>query len=158
MVRVADPVGSGLVASLARPGGNVTGVSSSSVDLVGKHLQMLKEMIPGITQVAFLAHGGDPAHKQFLKEAEDAGRILGVRIQPLVVDKLQDIEQAFLAMARAQAGALIVQPVFVSSLRQGQRIAQLATQNRLPTISNGYEFADVGGLIYYGPDRNTQYR
>jgi putative ABC transport system substrate-binding protein len=156
MVRVADPVGSGIVASLAHPGGNITGVSNIAPELTGKRLEMLKEIVPGITRVAFLAHGGDPAHKLFIKEAQDAGRILGLHIQPLVVKGAEDFDNAFFAMAREQAGALIVQPIFVST-GHGRRIAQLALRNRLPAIG-GNPLAEGGWLVSYGADTNVRLR
>jgi putative ABC transport system substrate-binding protein len=156
MVRVADPVGSGIVASLARPGANITGVSNISPELTGKRLEMLKEIVPGLARVAFLAHGGDPAHKLFLKEAQDAGRKLGIHVQALVVNGIEDIENAFVAMTRDQAGALIVQPIFVSALGQGPRIAQLAIRHRLPATAGGSELVEAGGLIHYGIARGTQ--
>ena len=157
MARIADPVGSGLVQSLARPGGNVTGISRIAPELTGKSLEMLKEIVPRITRVAFLAHGGDPAHKIFVKEAQDAGLVLGLRIQVLVLNGSKDIDSAFSAMTREQAGALIVQPIFVST-GQGQRIAQLALRNRLPVISSGSAFADLGGLAFFGADNTFQSR
>ena len=158
MVRVADPIGSGIVASLARPGGNITGTSGIAPELMENAWKCPKGGGPGITRVAFLAHGGDPAHKLFLKEAQDAGRKLGIRIQALVVNGTEDIGNAFASMAHEQAGALIVQPIFISSLGQGPRIAQLAIRNRLPAISDGYQFADAGGLVYYGRDQGAQYQ
>ena len=157
MARVADPVGSGLVPSLARPGGNVTGISSVAPELMGKRLEMLKEIVPGISRVAFLAHGGDPAHKLFIREAQEAGRLLGLHIQSLVVTDLGDIDKAFSAMIRERAGALIVQPIFVST-GQGRHLAQVALRNRLPAIGGGAEFVDAGGLASYGTDSNVRLR
>ena len=157
MVRVADPVGSGLVQSLARPGGNVTGISSIAPELTGKRLEMLKEIVPGLARVAFLAHGADPAHKLFIQEAQDAGRILGIHIQSLVITGAEEIDKAFAAMIRGQAGALVVQPIF-SSIGQGSRIAQLALRHRLPAVTGGGAFADAGGLLSYGPDASVRLR
>jgi putative tryptophan/tyrosine transport system substrate-binding protein len=152
MAAVADAVGSGFVASLARPGGNITGVTNIMPELAGKRLELLKEIVPKLSRVAFLAHGGDPAHRLFVKEAQEAGQSLGVQIQPSVVKDPEEFESAFSAMARERAGALIVQPLFVSTLGYGRRIAELAAKNRLPTVSDGNPFADQGGLMFYGPN------
>jgi putative ABC transport system substrate-binding protein len=157
MVRVADPVATGLVQSLARPGGNVTGISGISPELTGKRLEMLKEIVPAIVRVAFLAHGGDPAHKLFIKEAQDASRILGLQIQPVVVTGADDIDKGFSALIRERAEALIVQPILVS-MGLAPRIAQLALRNRLPTIAGGDVFADAGGLLSYGTDIGVRLR
>jgi putative ABC transport system substrate-binding protein len=158
MARVADPVGAGLVASLARPGGNITGTSAIAPELMGKRLELLKEIVPKLSRVAFLAYGGDPAHKLFAKQLLDAGRVLDVHVHTLAVKTVEEIDAAFDTIAREKSSALIVQPIFVSSLGQGRRIAELAVRARLPTISDGYAFADAGGLVYYGADRNEQYR
>jgi putative tryptophan/tyrosine transport system substrate-binding protein len=149
----ADPVGSGFVTSLARPGGNITGVSLMAPELAGKRLELLREVLPKVNRVAFLAHGGDPAHRVFLKEAQDAGEKFGIQIQPLVVNEPEEFESAFAAMTRERSGALVVQPLFIGPLGQGRRIAELAVKNRLPTISDGLQFAEAGGLIFYGADR-----
>jgi len=154
----ADPVATGLVASLARPGGNITGVSLMSPDLVGKELELLRELLPKLSRVAFLAHGGSLGHGLLVKEAQDAAQILGMRIQPLVVGGPEEFEDAFSAMARERAGALVVQSIFVGSGGHGQRIADLAAKNRLPTVSTGSQFAEEGGLIFYGPSGAALWR
>jgi putative ABC transport system substrate-binding protein len=153
MAGVSDPVGTGFVASLARPGGNVTGLSLQSPELSGKRLELLKEVIPKLSRVAFLVHGQDRGHRLFVKEAQDAGQSLGMQIQPLAAAGLEEIEGAFPAMVRERMGGLVVQPIFVST--HGLRIADLAARNRLPTISDPMEFADAGGLMSYGPSRSV---
>ncbi len=152
VIAAADPVRLGFVASLARPGGNITGTSSIMPELAGKRLELLREILPKLSRVAFLAHGGDPAHRLFIKEAQAAGESIGVQIQPLVVQGPDEFKGAFSAMARERAGALIVQPLFSNTLGQGPLIADLATKSRLPTISDPREFAEAGGLMSYGPD------
>jgi putative ABC transport system substrate-binding protein len=142
----ADPVGSGFVASLSRPGGNITGVSLMAPELAGKRLELLREVVPRLNRIAFLAHGGDPAHTLFVKEAQDAGKSLGVQIQPVVVNGPAEFDGAFLAMTRERAGALVVQPIFSISTEQIRRIVDLAVRNRLPTISDGSQFMEAGGL------------
>ena len=153
MAGVSDPVGTGFVASLARPGGNVTGLSLQSPELSGKRLELLKEIIPKLSRVAFLVHRQDPGHRLFVKEAQDAGQSLGIRIQPLEAAGFEEIKGAFPAMIRERIGGLIVQPIFVGT--HGLRIADLAARNRLPTISDPTEFADAGGLMSYGPSRSA---
>jgi putative ABC transport system substrate-binding protein len=153
----ADPVGNGFVASLARPGGNITGVSMMMPALTGKQLELFREISPKLSRIAYLAHGSDPSHKLFLKETEDAARSLGIRVQPLIVTKPEEIENAFAALSRERAEALIVQPLFVNTMGLGQRIADLAMKNRLPSISQGDVYPDAGGLMYFGPDPLATY-
>jgi putative tryptophan/tyrosine transport system substrate-binding protein len=153
MAGVSDPVGTGFVASLARPGGNVTGLSLQSPELSGKRLELLKEIIPKLSRVAFLVHRQDPGHRLFVKEAQDAGQSLGMQIQPLAVAGFEEIEGIFPAVVRERIGGLVVQPIFVST--HGLRIANLAARNRLPTMSDPSEFADAGGLMSYGPSRSA---
>ncbi len=158
VMSAADPVGSGFVASLARPGGNITGVSLMRPELAGKRLDLLKEILPKLSRVAFLAYGPDPAHQLFLKEAQDAAQNFRMQFQPVVIGGPEEFEGAFSAMVKERAGALMVQPLFVGVLGQGGRIGELATKNRLPTISDGLRFAEAGGLIYYGPDQLAVWR
>jgi putative ABC transport system substrate-binding protein len=153
MAGVSDPVGTGFVASLARPGGNITGLSLQSPELSGKRLELLKEVIPKLSRVAFLVHRQDPGHRLFVKEAQDAGQSLGMQIQPLAVAGFEEIEGVFPAMVRERIGGLVVQPIFIGT--HGLRIAELAAKNRLPTISDPREFADAGGLMSYGPSRSA---
>jgi putative ABC transport system substrate-binding protein len=147
MAFAADPVRTGFVASLAR-----------MPELAGKRLDLLRELFPKLSRLAFLAYGGDPAHGLFVKEAQDAAQSFGMQFQSLVIASPDEIEGAFSAMVRERAGALVVQPLFVGSLGQGRRIADLAVQNRLPTVSDLGTFADAGGLISYGPDVVALYR
>jgi putative ABC transport system substrate-binding protein len=152
MSLVNDPVGSGLVASLARPGGNVTGLTIISPDLVGKQLQLLKEVVPEVSRVALLRHPDNPASAAQLREAEAAARALGVRLQTLEARGPQEIDSAFAAMTRERAGALLIIPdaIFVNQRRQ---IAELAAKRRLPSIYGGTTgYAEAGGLMVYGPN------
>lgn len=158
VISVPDAVGSGLVASLARPGGNITGTSSIMPELAGKRLELLREILPKLSRVAFLAHAGDPSHPQFIKELQEAAESVRLQVQPMVVKGPEEFESAFAAMARERAGAVIVQPLFAGVLGVAKPIAELATKNRLPTISDGLRFADAGGLIYYGPDQLALWR
>jgi putative ABC transport system substrate-binding protein len=144
MAGVADAVRAGFVASLARPGGNVTGLSNILPELAGKRLELLKEVIPKLSRVAFLARsgGGD----LFVKEAQDAGQSLGIQIQSLIVGLPEEFDAAFSAMARERAGALVVQPLFIGALGYGPRIAGLAARSRLPSVSDLAQFANEGVL------------
>src|SRR5215510_4318032 len=153
MAGVSDPVGTGFVASLARPGGNITGFSLQSPELSGKRLELLKEIVPKLSRVAFLVHGKDPGHPLFVKEAQDAGQSLGMQIQPLAAASFEEIEGIFPAMIKERMGGLVVQPIFIGT--HGLRIADLAVKNRLPTISDPSEFASAGGLMSYGPGRSA---
>jgi putative ABC transport system substrate-binding protein len=158
MMGVGDPMRSGFVASLARPGGNITGMSNMMPELAGKRLDLLREIRPKIARLAFLAYRPDPLHKVFVKDAQEAAERLKLQIQPALVGKVEEIEAAFSIMNRERAEALIVQPLFISNLGQGQRIADLAVKNRLPTISDGGGFAEVGGLLFYGPDQKPMFQ
>jgi len=148
----ADPVRTGLVASLARPGGNITGISLIMPELAGKRIELLKELLPKLSRIAFLAYGPGPGNQLFVNDAQESVERFGMKFQPVVIGGPEEIESAFSAMIRERAGALMVHPIFVASFGQGGRIAELATKNRLPTISDGFRFAEAGGLIYYGPD------
>src|SRR5262245_13833500 len=158
MMGVGDPVRSGFVASLARPGGNITGMSNMMPELAGKRLDLLREIRPKISRLAFLAYGPDPLHEVFVKDAQEAAERLKIHIRPTVVGKVEEIEAAFSTMNRERAEALIVQPLFISNLGQAQRIADLAVKNRLLTISDGGGFAEVGGLLFYGPDQKPMFQ
>src|SRR5262245_34507004 len=148
-----DVVTDGLVTSLARPGGNVTGLSSLSPELFGKRLELLKQAVPGVGRVAILWHPGalgDRTDKDMLKEAEVAARALGVRLQFVEARGPADFDRAFSEMAKARAGALTLLEgnPFVPERR---RLVDLAAKNRLPALYPVREFVDVGGLISYGP-------
>jgi putative ABC transport system substrate-binding protein len=152
MAAVADPVGSGLVASLARPGGNITGLSLILPELGGKRLELLRDVLPHVVRVGFLAHRGNPSYQLFLKEAQISAARFGIQIQPLVIDGPEELEGAFSKMTKERAGALVIQPLFVIVPEQRSTIIKLATINHLPTVSDFTEFADAGGLMSYGPN------
>jgi putative ABC transport system substrate-binding protein len=119
---------------------------------------LLREIRPKLSRVAFLAYSGDPLHRLFVKDAQEAAERLKIQIKPAVIDKVEEIEATFSTMNRERAEALIVQPLFISNLGQGQRIAQLAVKNRLLTVSDGIPFAEQGGLMFYGPDQKPSFR
>lgn len=113
MSGVADPVGIGFVESLARPGGNITGLSLQSPELAGKRLELLSDIAPKLSRVAFLAYGPDPAHRLFVKEAQDAATRMNLQMLPLVVEAIDEIDNVLSGIVQQRAGALIVQPLFI---------------------------------------------
>ncbi len=155
-VLVGDPVGSRLIASLARPGGNVTGMSSSATDITAKGLELLKEISPRLSRVAVLWNRTIPVQVASLKELEAAARTLRVRLQPIDVRTPKDIETAFTTMTKERAEALIPLDgpfMFV----QRRRIADLAVQHRLPTVCLQRLYPDAGALMSYGPNFTDLY-
>jgi putative ABC transport system substrate-binding protein len=157
MVVSNDPVGSGLVASLGRPGGNITGLSNFSADLSPKHLEMLTNMVPRLARVAVLTNPTNSGQAAMLKNIEAAAQKLNSRILPVQAQTVQEIESAFVTMVRGNAGAIIVMldPYFIQQRRQ---IADLAVKHRLPSISPFREYAEAGGLMSYGRNLQDQYR
>jgi len=149
----ADAVGSGLVTSLARPGGNVTGLDSLSTELVGKRLELLTQAVPGVGQVAVLwlpGVYGERTEKEMLTEAEVAARGLGVRLQFVEATRdPADFDRAFSDMTRARAGALTVLPSNMFR-REHRRLLDLAARHRLPAVYPWRDFVDAGGLMSYG--------
>jgi len=157
---VADPVESGLVTSLARPGGNVTGSSFLAPELVGKCLELLKQAVPGVSRVAVLWEPGGlgkGTEKDMLKAAEVAARGLGLRLQFVEARGLADFDRAFSEMTKARAGALIVltSTMFIFERR---RLVDLAAKNRLPAVYQWREGVDAGGLMSYGPNMADLFR
>ena len=156
----ADPVGSGLVTSLARPGGNVTGLSILAPELVGKRLELLKQAVPGVSRVAVLWQPGDfgeRTEKDMLKGADVAARALGVRLQFVEARGPADFDRAFSDMTRARAGALTVLTSNMFLIER-RRLVDLAAKNRLPAVYGGREFVDAGGLMSYGPNLADLFR
>ena len=151
MGAVADPVRSGLVASLARPGGNTTGPSMMTLDIAGKRLELLREVLPGVSRVAFLF--SPKSGRPFVEETHVAAQRLGVRIQAVGVGSPQELEGAFAAVLRERAGALIVEPIL-----DPRRIVDFATGHRLPTISDYREFPKAGALMSYGANARELHR
>ncbi len=146
-----DPVGSGIASSLARPGGNTTGLTIDSPELAGKRLQLLKEIIPGLTRVAVLWNAANPYAAVVLRETRDAARSLGVQIESIEVRSPLDFDSAFGAVIKGNSNGLIVveDPLTYVVLT---RIVNFATTNGLPAMYGMKEFVSAGGLIAYGPD------
>jgi putative ABC transport system substrate-binding protein len=157
MASVGDPVGSGLVASLGRPGGNVTGLSGYNVEMYTKRVELLRELLPRLIRIAGLFNMGNPVLPNQWKEVERAARSLGIEPQLLDVRRPEDLPRAFDAAAKEHAEALIVA---LDGLTQGnlRLIAELAAKQRLPSIYAVKEYADLGGLITYGQNDLHQYQ
>jgi putative ABC transport system substrate-binding protein len=154
-VAAVDPVAMGLVKSLARPGGTVTGITAVAEELNGKRLQLLQQLIPNFSTVAFLVRAGSPATREHTKQAERAAGALGVHLQVVAARDHSELEKA--VSAARSAGALLVVDDSVFTTHRA-RIAELALKNRLPTMYGLREMAEAGGLITYGPDYGDLYR
>jgi len=157
---MADPVGDELVASLGRPGGNVTGTTFLGPELVPKRLQLLRDVVPGLVRVAALWHPhayGEPTMANIVKSIEDAARTLGMQLQLVPADGPDQIASAFSTMVKERADAFIVMP---SPMLFGehQRIVELAANDRLPGMYQAREFVDAGGLMSYGANLDDLFR
>jgi putative ABC transport system substrate-binding protein len=148
-----DPVGNGFVASLARPGGNITGLSTLAPELSGKQLELLKEIVPRLSRVAVLGSSAEPGNAQSLKEVELAAGTFGVKLQYLDVLSPKDIETAFQAAGTGRADAVLLLPSPFAGTNRKQ-IADLAVKSRLPTIYFRSDFVEAGGLMSYGASQN----
>ena len=157
MAAAGDPVGSGLVASLARPGGNVTGTSLMAPDLGGKRLELLTELLPGISRVAVLWNAANPYSALVFKETVGAARTLGIELQSLEVRAPADFDGALEAATGQHAAALITVEDPLTNDHRG-KIAEFAAGKRLPTISGLRIFADAGGLMSYGANPGDLFR
>jgi putative tryptophan/tyrosine transport system substrate-binding protein len=147
----ADPVGLGHVASLPRPGGNITGLTMLLTDLAAKELEILKEAVPQATQIAVLITLTAPSHRPALQAIKAAGEKLGVQIQMVPVQTAEDLDGAFASMSQARAGGLLV---VASALTRSQhtRLAELALRHRLPSMFGTRDNVEAGGLMSYAPD------
>ena len=157
MANSSDPVGTGLIASLARPGGNITGLSLLNPDLGGKRLALLKETVPKVSRVAVLWNPTNAAKPLELKSTQVAAEALGVRVTSVEVREPTDFAPAFAAIGKARSNALITfaDPLTLAHRRQ---IGEFALKNRLPTIAELREFAEAGGLVTYGANLLDLYR
>jgi len=158
MIAVRDPVGTGLIVSLARPGGNVTGVSGyAGLESVAKQLELLKETVPNIRSVAILSNPANAYHQLAIGELNLAARSLGVQLQLLEARGPNEFDGAFAAMAKERVGALLVlSDVIFSS--HGTRLAEFAARSRLPAVYAVRESVEAGGLMSYGPSFLDLYR
>jgi len=154
---VSYPVGSGLVASLARPGGNITGLTNLTTDLSAKRLELLKEAFPDVSPVAVLSNPKDPISGPILQEVETAARALAVKLQLFEVRDPKEFDSALSGMTRARAGTLLVLTSQMF-LRQRARIVDIAAKHRLPTMFWAMEYVAAGGLMSYGTNVPDLYR
>jgi len=144
-----DPIGSGFVASLARPAGNITGLSSLAPDISGKQLELLNEIVPRLSRVAVFGNSNEPANSQSLKEVELAAGAFKIQLQYLDVSDAKDIEMAFRAASKGRADAVLMLGNFSLNAHRTQ-VAELAVRSRLPAIYNAVEWVEAGGLTSYG--------
>jgi putative ABC transport system substrate-binding protein len=152
-----DPVRAGLVASLARPGGRVTGLTSLNVELDAKRLEILKQAMPGLSRVGVLAAPQDTAHRERLATIENTAKALALQMHLMTVSRPDDVPRVFDAAARARVGAIMLLGA-PPLLRYQARILELATKARLPLISAWSEFAEAGGLMTYGTNVPAMFR
>jgi putative ABC transport system substrate-binding protein len=147
MAAAGDPVGTGFVASLARPGGNITGMTGISAELAGKRIELLRELVPGLKQVGLLVNASNPFAKSLVGETRDAARRSGIQLHVVDVRRPQEVEAGLSALAKQRIGAVIVDAALTS-----WRAAELTLQHRLPSISNQRHFVDSGGLMFHGAE------
>jgi putative ABC transport system substrate-binding protein len=151
-----DPVGTGLVASLARPGGNVTGLSLQAIDYVGKKLELLREVVPGLRRLAIVVNVGSPIGVLELGEVQAMARTLGLEVITSEIRRAEDIAPAFEALkGRAEALYVVTDPLLTTNRA---RIHTLVMGARLPTMHDGREYVEGGGLMSYGPNRPDLFR
>lgn len=152
----ADPVGAGLVPSLAQPGGNITGVSNNLTAIVPKQVELLREMLPGLQRVAFLGSSEDVATPRFIEQFRAGTERLGLVRQEILAAGAAEFPAALDAVVRARSQAVIVQPLF--ALGNPRPLAEMLTQRRLPSASGLLPFVVGGGLMAYGPNRADSWR
>jgi putative ABC transport system substrate-binding protein len=157
MANAADPVGAGLVSSLAHPGGNITGLTRLAPELVGKNLQILKEVVPETTRVGVLANPKNPLSAMMVTDAQNAARTLGVQLKILEARTPAEVERAFSSLPTDRVGALLLFPDGTFYLNR-THIVGLALRYRLPAIFQNREFVDAGGLLSYAPSSASNYR
>jgi len=158
MAGSSDPVGEGLVTSLARPGGNVTGLSTLSAELPGKRLEIFKETVPQSTCIAVLANPASPTYEPKMNSLTVAAQALGLQLHVVELRSPDELDAAFAAMTRAGADALFVleDPALIDGLRW--RIVDLAAKSRLPAMYSWRMYVDAGGLMAYGPSLPDMHR
>ena len=152
---IADPVASGLVTNIARPGGNITGLSQNLPGLAGKRVELLRDAFPALKRVGFLGSSTDPATKAFVSNTEKAARTLGMALYVEQVAVYSEVEAAFAKIAQAGSQAVIVQPIFFALYK---KLAEIAVRYRLPSISDFGSFAREGGLFSYGPSQSANFK
>src|SRR5690349_7019920 len=157
MVAVGDPVGTGLVPSLARPGGNLTGLSSVAPDLEGKRLQLLREIVPALSHVAMFVNSLNPFHVSSMRQARAAAQSMRIKLQIHDIQKSEDLNHAFAALRKERPDALLILADRVF-LHNRQRIVDFTKEQRLPNVNAYKELVEVGGLMSYGPSYEDMHK
>ncbi|MGA7150504.1 MAG: ABC transporter substrate-binding protein [Pseudolabrys sp.] len=157
MVAVGDPIGTGLVPSLARPGGNLTGLSSVAPDLEGKRLQLLREVTPALSYVAMFINSLNPFHISSMEQARAAAQAMGIKLQLHDIRKSEDLDDAFTAIRKERPDALLILADRVF-LHNRERIVDFANEQRLPNVNAYKELVEVGGLMSYGPSYEDMHK
>jgi putative ABC transport system substrate-binding protein len=157
MIAVGDPVGTKIVPSLARPGGNITGLSSIAPDLEGKRLELLRELVPGIAHVALFLNPANPFHVTSMKQARPAAEKLRIKLQELEVRKTEDIDAAFAAILKERPDAMLILADRVF-LHNRQPLMAFAAGHRLPSMTPYRELVEAGGLMSYGPSYEDMHK
>src|SRR6476620_2852195 len=156
-IAVGDPVGTGVVPNLGRPGGNITGLSSIAPDLEGKRLGLLREVVPNLSHVAFFLNPVNAFHSVSIRQARVAAQSLGIKLQPLEVDKSEQLDTAFASILKEKPDALLILADRIF-LHNRERMMEFATQQRLPSVNAYRELVEAGGLISYGPSYEDMHR
>jgi putative ABC transport system substrate-binding protein len=150
MATGGDALKTGLVASLARPGGNVTGLSLALVELAGKMVELIHEALPKAVRFACVVHTGDPLHRGFLREAESAAKRLRLQFRPVLLEGIGQVDAAFASLVKEQVAGIVVHPIFIVGTPEDRAtFVQLTLKHRLPAVSGQRVFADAGGLAAY---------
>ena len=157
MVAVGDPVGSGLVPSLARPGANLTGLSSVAPDLEGKRLQLLREVVPALSHVAMFINSLNPFHVSSMRQARAAAQTMGIKLQLHDIRKSEDLDDAFAAIRKERPDAVLILADRVF-LHNRERMIDLTKEQRLPNVNAYKELVEVGGLMSYGPSYEDMHK
>ena len=157
MIAVGDPIGSGIVPSLARPGGNITGLSSIAPELEGKRLELLREVIPNLSHVSVLWNPANLFHKTALQQARDAARVLKIKLLPLGIETSEDLDGAFATIVKERPEALLILADRIF-LHNRVRLMEFATSNRLPSVNAYRELVEAGGLMSFGPSYEDMHR
>jgi putative tryptophan/tyrosine transport system substrate-binding protein len=157
MVAVGDPVGTGLVPSLARPGGNLTGLSSIAPDLEGKRLQLLREVMPALSHVAMFVNSLNPFHVSSMNQARAAAQAMGIKLQLHDIRKSEDLDDAFAAIRKERPDALLILADRVF-LHNRERMMDFTKEQRLPNVNAYKELVEVGGLMSYGPSYEDMHK
>jgi putative ABC transport system substrate-binding protein len=157
MAAVGDPVGSGIVPNLARPGGNITGLSGLAPDLEGKRLELLRELVPHLGHVAFFLNPANDFHTASMRQALAAAKALNIELQPCEVSKSEDLDGAFASIVKEKSDGLLILADRVF-LHNRQRMMDFATEHRLPSVNAYREMVEAGGLTSYGPSYEEMHR